>query len=585
MKPLNYHLFFGLLLWGSFLVKAQEEGADDLGTQEVTVVKSYSPNLKDVFKIRSLPAAEDTLVYKKQKIEYTFETIPVVSTFIPNKASPLKLNRQERTTGHNSYVSGGIGNNAFLKFDISSMVPLDRIQSIGFKMLRTKVGSIENTLLNSEQNRTTLDLLHQHKQNKMRVDSDLRFDRQGHNFFGLYNFDWNNIPSFRAEVIDPTQNLNYLSIRSNWQWYDAVFRKVNFNTHFTTDSFDSSEYILKINTQILLPFLRNYIELIPKISLINTDFTRGYFSDESLSYQNGLGALDFNFLSIGKKLKLKLGASGFYHFANSDEKAALYAYPNTEISYNFNNSKIIPYLKYEGGFHLNSFTSFSQNNPYVSPTLSIRPTQENNHFTIGLNAFPGSGFSFNINTQYSELDDFPIFKRLPYDKNNGDMAYRLSNAYRVIYDRLQKMGIVTDISIRFSEYNKVSLNLNYFKYRRASGEKAFNLPETTIDISANFRLAKKIFIQTVGKYMGKRDSVKFLIVQPGEEEEGGFESTETTGSVFSISTYLTWKINSAWDLFYENKMLLGDQTSQWAYYQNQDQLHLGGIRYKFDINL
>ena len=88
-------------MWGSFFVKAQEEGADDLGTQEVTVVKSYSPSLKDVFKIRSLPAAEDTLVYKKQKIEYTFETIPVVTTFIHNKASALRLNGQERTKGHN----------------------------------------------------------------------------------------------------------------------------------------------------------------------------------------------------------------------------------------------------------------------------------------------------------------------------------------------------------------------------------------------------------------------------------------------------------------------------------------------------
>ncbi len=66
-ETLNYHLFFGVLLWGSFFVKAQEEGADDLGTQEVTVLKSYSPSLKDVFKIRSLPAAEDTLVYKKTK--------------------------------------------------------------------------------------------------------------------------------------------------------------------------------------------------------------------------------------------------------------------------------------------------------------------------------------------------------------------------------------------------------------------------------------------------------------------------------------------------------------------------------------
>ena len=83
------------------------------------------------------------------------------------------------------------------------------------------------------------------------------------------------------------------------------------------------------------------------------------------------------------------------------------------------------------------------------------------------------------------------------------------------------------------------------------------------------------------------DDTEDIVYEYGlpEEEEGGFESTETTGSVFSISTYLTWKINSAWDLFYENKMLLGDQTSQWAYYQNQDQLHLGGIRYKFDINL
>ena len=48
----------------------------------------------------------------------------------------------------------------------------------------------------------------------MRVDSDLRFDRQGHNFFGLYDLDWTEIPSLRLNVTDPSQNLNYLSIRS-----------------------------------------------------------------------------------------------------------------------------------------------------------------------------------------------------------------------------------------------------------------------------------------------------------------------------------------------------------------------------------
>ena len=213
-------IFIGLWLALSlpFVALGQEEETDDLGTQEVTVVKSYSPSLKSVFKIRTNPTIEDSLVQKKIKVDYTFEPIPVVSTFVPNKASPLKLQRQESSFFHNSFIQGGVGNQSYLHFNFSTMVTLDRIQSIGLNFLYSKVGAIDQTLLTSDQNRTSLGLLHQYKQNNMRVDSDLRFDRQGHNFFGLYNLNWENIPSFRPQVIDPSQNLNYLSIRSRWQW-------------------------------------------------------------------------------------------------------------------------------------------------------------------------------------------------------------------------------------------------------------------------------------------------------------------------------------------------------------------------------
>jgi hypothetical protein len=68
---------------------AQEE-TDDLGTQEVTIVKSYSPSLKSVFKIRTQPIIDDSLVQKKVKVDYTFKSIPVLSTFVPNKATPIK---------------------------------------------------------------------------------------------------------------------------------------------------------------------------------------------------------------------------------------------------------------------------------------------------------------------------------------------------------------------------------------------------------------------------------------------------------------------------------------------------------------
>lgn len=572
------------LLLGTFYLAAQEEDTDDLGTQEVTVIKSYSPSLKNVFKIRMQPSIDDSLIQKKQKIEYSFESIPVVSTFVPNKASPLKLQRQESTFYHNSYFSGGFGNQSHPQFVFSSMLPLDRTQSIGLKFYYSAVGAIKNTLLNSEQKRTSLDLIHQYKQNHMRVDSDLRYDRQGHNFFGLYDLNWESIPSFRPTVIDPAQNLNYLAIRSRWQWYDNVVSKIDFNTHITTDSFNSTEHIVKVNTQLRIPFLRQYIELSPLVELINTHFDQSYFSEEALNTQSGLGQLDVQFLSIGRKLKLRLGAKGFFPFGDSEDNSFL-IYPKADFSYSTNGGKLVPYLKYQGDYDLNSFTSFSLQNPYVSPTLMIKPTQVNHSGVLGFNAHPGSGLSFGLNAHYSQSDNFPLFKRLPYDHNNRDMAYRLSNAYEVIYESIEKMGIVTRIAMQFSEYNKISLETTYNQYKREGGKKVWNLPALTIDFDANFRLGKKIFFQLGGNLMGARDSVRHIVVPFGESSDAIYETIETIDSVFSISSSITWKINPQWDLFYESNMNLGKNTAQWAHYQNQSQLHLGGIRYKFDINL
>ena len=348
-------IFFGFWLSLSFVAVAQEEETDDLGTQEVTVVKSYSPSLKNVFKIRTKPEIDDSLVQKKIKVDYTFEPIPVVSTFVPNKATPLKLQRQESSFYRNSYFMGGIGNRSYLQLNFSTMVPLDRVQSIGFQFLHNNVGAIDQTLLKSDQKRTSLDLLHQYKQNNMRVDSDLRFDRQGHNFFGLYDEDWSKLPSFRPEVIDPSQNLNYLSIRSRWQWYDGLFNKVNFNTHITTDSFESTEHIVKINSQMRIPLFNQYLELTPHVELINTNFVRSYYNEDALNFNKGMSRLELEFLNTGRKLKLRLGARGIYPFGDGDEEnQTFFIYPKAEISYRSDNGKLIPFLNYHGSYDLNS---------------------------------------------------------------------------------------------------------------------------------------------------------------------------------------------------------------------------------------
>ena len=576
-----------LLLYFPIMTVAQEEETDDLGTQEVTVVRSYNPSLKSVFKIRTNPKIEDSLVKKKIKVDYTFVPVSVVSTFIPNKATPLKLKRRESSFYHNSYIMGGIGNQSSLQLNFSTMVTLDRMQSIGLKFLYNKLGSIDKTLLNSDRKRTSFNLLHQYKDNNMRVDSDLRLDHQGHKFFGLYgNLDWDNLSSFRPDEIDPSQNLNYLSIRSRWQWYDGLFNKVNFNTHITTDSFDSSEHIFKINTQMRIPFFNQYLELTPHVELVNTKFVRGYYDEQALSYTEGMGRLEFQFLNVGKKLKLRLGAQGVYPLGDAEEgDPTFFVYPKAEISYKPGSGKLVPFLNYHGGYDINSFTSFSLENPYVAPILAIKATEINHFGDLGLNAYPGSGLSLKFNTHYSQSKNFPLFKRLPYDDNNQDVAYRLANGYEVVYDSVEKMGFVTQIAMRFSEYNKISLETSYYDYKRKGNQKVWNMPSLMIDINANFRLGQKIFFQASGQYIGDRDSAKNIPVPLSENSSGNFQTIESVKSIFRITSSITWKINAQWDLFYEGNVILSDNTSRWAYYQNQSQLHLGGIRYKFDINL
>ena len=587
MKYNRIFIGFWILLLTPLLVLAQEEETNDLGTQEVIVIKSYSPSLKNVFKIRTNPKMYDSLIQKKLGIDYTFEPIPVVSTFIPNKASPLKLQRQKSSFYHNSYASGGLGNQSFFKLDLSSMVTLDRSQSIGLKFLYASLGSIEGTLLNSEEKRTSLDLIHQYKQNNMRVDSDLRYDRQAHNFFGLYDLNWQNIPSFRPDVIDPSQKLNYISIRSRWQWYDSVFRKVHFSTHITTDSFESTEHIVNINTQLRVPIFDQYLEFKPHVEMVNTNFVRGYLSESELNSQKAMAELAVQFLSIGQKLNLKLGAQGFYPFGLSgeEEMTSFYVYPKAEISYKSGNGKLVPFLKYEGSLDLNSFMSFSLENPYVAPTLEMKFTEVNHNANVGFNANPGSGLSFKFNMHYSQTDNFPMFSRLPYDYSNEDMAYRMGNAYEVIYAALEKMGFITQVALRFNEFNKINFETAYYEYKREGGGKVLNLPSITIDLNANFRLVRKIFFQLGGQYLGDRNSIRNLIVPFSEYKAGNIVTAKSLGSIILLASSLTWKINEQWDLFYENKIILGDSTSRWAYYQNQSQLHLGGIRYKFDLNL
>ena len=159
-------LYFGLLFVMSFGIKIYAQQKNEIETQEVLVQKSYTPILLEAFMINPTLKVPDSLVSNKKILDFFIKSIPVISTFVPNKATPLKLQRRSSSTPYNTFFSGGIGLKSQLYFDVSSVIAIDRKQSFGLKLYRDGFDSdINNTLLKSNQNYSRFGLHHNLRSN------------------------------------------------------------------------------------------------------------------------------------------------------------------------------------------------------------------------------------------------------------------------------------------------------------------------------------------------------------------------------------------------------------------------------------
>ncbi|MBR98518.1 MAG: hypothetical protein CMC57_00930 [Flavobacteriaceae bacterium] len=586
MSKIRLNIFLGLIFISYYYdLYSQIQDKDDIQTQEVTVVKSNQPIISNVFKIRSAPMIGDTLFQQKFKIEYDHISAPVVSTFVPNKASPLKLKKQESSFLYNSYFSWGYGNQSQALIDFASMISIDRNQSMGVDFNFTSLGSQNNTLLKSQQNYFTTSFLHLFKSTKYRVESSFKFDRRHLNFYGLFtDYDWVNIPSFRSSLIDAEQNLNYLKIKSNWEWFNSIVKKIDFDTMLTIDYFDNTEQLINLNSEIRLPVFDFFLELKPNLNYINTNFVSSFIDNAPLNKQTSLLNLDFQIVNIGEKANFEFGTKAFYLFGDSIEKSNLYFFPKIKFSYRASSSNLSSFIEFDGDLKLNSYTLFSKTNPYVFPSLNLRPTNTPYSARAGVKNSLSSGLEFSFAGIYSRSEIHPIFKRLPYLISNFDLAYNMGTSYEIVYDRLDQLGFETSFLMRFNEYNKLSINTKYVNPISFNEISAWNVPSLTIDFEAHFRFFNKIYLQTYGNYIGRRDSAYHPVFLNTDFFESKPEIKSLDAFLY-FSSRLIYQTKSNWAFFFEFKNNFGSNYSRWAFYQDYENNFLLGLRYKFDIVL
>lgn len=572
---------FLLSLFALGILTAQENEQEPIGTQEVLVVKSYTPSLSDAFKIKSVPKLSDSLTSLEKKLVYELKKVPVISTFEPNKASPLRLQQRKSSTPYNTFFSGGFGNMSQLYFNVSSVIEMDRTQRFGINFYRDGFGTdLANSLLKSSQNYSRFGLHHNLRNSYYNANSLLQFETSNTNYFGLYDRDWDPLI---LNSTNPESRRNYFKIRTHWNWYDDVLRGITFQADLTSDNFNSTEQQLGLQTDFEVDLGGGKLKSELHLQGFHTAFETSYFERTLEEYTQGKGTLNLFWQHSRNDVKLKIGAGAAYLFGVENSSSSLLYYPQLEVVYRKTGNVLSPYLRAEGGVQFNTYKSLTLTNPYLAPTTLLTPTFSRYNASLGIRSQLASVLNFDLGFIYDQVENFNIFERLPFDKDHENQAYRLSNAYAARYVDTDLYGFKASLRIDLAKDNFVRFETRYRVFETNGNQELWNVPALEMNWESQFQWKDRLAFSLSGNLWGDRKAAFRTIFIDQDLNSAQTPLPENIPIFISTTAHLTYKLTDQFDAFAKVKMNSQETHGRWAYYPEPQLLLLGGIVYKFDF--
>ena len=580
--------FFLFALFLTSIVFAQDE-KEDLGTQEITVIKSYTPSLQDVFKLRESPKVIDSIVAPKKSVDYAIFSVPVASTFVPSKGTARKLQPKKSKPQFNSKASLGFGNFNQLRLEYTTNYAIDRRQKIDWMLFYNGLlKSIEEVELHTQQGNALFNVSHQYATNKRNAFSQINFRQHQQAFYGLRN------PlqdDFIIQQIQPKQQLNYFTLTSAWQWYEPLVKEVALNTYLTTDAFNSSEVEVNFTSKFQLVLGGIALTLLPEVTYLTTSFEEDFYTRTPVQYTAGNARISFFASKIRGKFKFKAGAKGVYGLGDEFNENAFFVYPELALSYRPQKGNFAPFLHLTGTLQQNSYRSFSHENPYVAPVLELRAADIPYEAQLGTRSKFSTGWEFQWNLFYQQNNNHPFYRNLGIEiERTNIVPYRYANAFEVSYAPLTTAGVEAQLGAAFKNGGRLQFKARYANYSFEEAteatplveQTALNLPQLSLQFNGTLKVGQRFYLQWFIKHMGARQNAyrdNFL----GQDLANAPFLMEDLDAFTQFDLNLQFQLNERWEFFIKGQNMLNEQQYRWSNYQVYGTQILLGARYNFDL--
>ncbi len=572
---------FGL----SQLSQAQDEEQDNIGTETVTVTKAYSPTISDAFKIRSVPNLNDSIVLQKKKIEYNIFSVPVASTFTPAKGKASAVKKMPAPELYNSYASAGAGNpsNAMAKFYTSRSINRDERLDLGFNHNSSRA-TIDGVELESKYANTEVDASYSKRESDMNWGANIGLQHQLYNWYGLPSgvFDLATINS-----IDERQNYFMGEVGGYINVEDAYFKNAKLKYRRFWDAVESGENRLVFGTGLEFPVGEESFGI-----NINMDYVGGSFANADVNSITNDGGIKYSNIQVGinptlsmlrDDLTLNLGVNIVYGMDMEKSESNFYVYPAITASYRLLDDNVIAYGGIEGELRQNSYYDLVEENPFVSPTLDIQPTDSQYDAYVGLKGQLLPNLSYNIKGSYTAENRRPLFKLNPQNSfRNDEKGYYYGNSFEVFYDDIKTLGLFGELNVDVNRNFTLGINAEVYEYDTETDNPAWNLPNLKGSLFMDYQIDENWYMGANLFYVGEREDFSTTVVQ--NPPPGGLDATSINlESYFDANAHVGYRVNNQLSIFVKAANIANNNYQKWANYPVQGLQVLGGVTYKFDF--
>jgi len=473
---------------------------------EVRVVKPYSPTLSGAQKIQLLPNMEEEVPFARPEFTYTLEPKRYASQFRPEPIKGARMVKPPLRKLYKSELTMGVGN---------YLTPL---AELNINQLRSRKGSIG------------VQLRHHSMNGKLKLNDELKipagFSENRASVYGKRFFrnavlgyqlgtEYNTAIHYGVDTTEIADLPERDSLRHNWflaegglNLHSAHADSFHFNYqadldyYYFTHQFDQQEHGAKLDFHF-----HKRLRALDIAGEAGAAYYGHYPDWDTLVGNHVMAWLTPRVAKSSTNWKFTAGLNATFSTINGTGK--LHVYPRGSFEFNMINQVVIPYFGVDGYLESNNYRKTAEENPFVVPSLALRPTSHKLIAFLGVKGKVTEKFSYQLKASYSIIEDQYFFV--------NDVSQVLKNQFSALYADLSQLNLHAELTFRPTADWRIFLKGNVYSYDVSTmvfpggselslvGEfRPWNKPSWDASVQARYNMSDKFLIK-LGLYsLGKR---------------------------------------------------------------------------------